>query len=228
VLSDRYVDSSVVYQGAARGLGEDHVAELNRWATEDLVPDLVVLLDVDPVEGLRRVGEQPDRLEAAGLPFHRAVAAGYRRQAEADPDRYLVLDASRPVEDLHTEVRDAVLARLRARTEPDVGAEPGLSAEPGAASGSSEAAPSTKGIATVPGSPVLPPDLHDPAAEADPAAGEPRPEEAREGDPEAAAAGGTAEDAEGVTDRTLALPVDEAMTTRPVRTDDVGDHERPR
>jgi dTMP kinase len=249
VLSDRYVDSSVVYQGAARGLGEDHVAELNRWATEDLVPDLVVLLDVDPVEGLRRVGEHPDRLEAAGLPFHRAVAAGYRRQAEADPDRYLVLDAGRPVEDLHTEVRDAVLARIRARTEPEVSAEPGVSGEPGETSGSADATPSTKGIATVPGSPVLPPDLHDPTADtrpadeagpadedgpADgdgPAAGARRTGEVREtraSDPAAAAAGGSAEDAEGSTDRTLALPVDEAMTTRPVRTDDVGEHERPR
>jgi dTMP kinase len=113
VLCDRFVDSSVVYQGAARGLGESHVAELNRWATDGVMPDLVILLDVDPVEGLRRVGDQQDRLESAGLPFHRSVAAAYRRRAEEDPDRYLVLDAGRPVEELHAAIRDAVLARLQ-------------------------------------------------------------------------------------------------------------------
>jgi dTMP kinase len=112
VLCDRFIDSSVVYQGAARGLGEDEVVQINRWATDDLRPDLVVLLDVDPVEGLRRVGEQPDRLEAAGLPFHRTVAAAYRRRAEADPDRYVVLDATRPEEALHAAIRDIVLEQL--------------------------------------------------------------------------------------------------------------------
>jgi dTMP kinase len=225
VLSDRFIDSSVVYQGAARGLGEDHVAELNRWATEDLVPDLVVLLDVDPIEGLRRVGEQPDRLEAAGLPFHRAVAAGYRRQAETDPDRYLVLDASRPVEDLHAQVRDAVLARLLARAEPEAASG---SSEVAAGSPSTEGAAATKGIATVPGSPVLPPDLHDPTAADGPAAGGPSTVGASEADPEAAPPGGAAESSEGVPDRTVSLPVDEAMTTRPVPTDDGGDRERRR
>jgi dTMP kinase len=242
VLCDRFVDSSVVYQGAARGLGERHVAELNRWATEDLLPDLVVLLDVDPVEGLRRVGEQPDRLEAAGLPFHRAVAAGYRRRAEADPDRYLVLDASRPVEDLHAEVREAVLARLRARRESDVGSDVG--ADPAQATGpmddgtgSSRAAPDLPpGTATTSGSPVLPPDLHDPAAagrrDAAGRAGEDGAGGATEvravdgpvDGPAGRSEGGT----DGVPDRTLSLPVDEATTTRPVRTDDVGDRERRR
>lgn len=114
VLSDRFVDSSIVYQGAGRGLGEEQVAELNRWATDGLVPDLVVLLDVDADEGLRRIGEQRDRLESAGSDFHRAVAEAYRRRAAEDPERYLVLDATRPVEELHAAVRDAVLARLPA------------------------------------------------------------------------------------------------------------------
>jgi dTMP kinase len=119
VLCDRYVDSSVVYQGAARALGEKAVSDLNAWATGDLRPDLVVLLDVDPTEGLRRVsdGGAPDRLEAAGLDFHRAVAEAYRRRAALDPDRYLVLDASRPVEQLHHIVRDAVLLRLADRRQ---------------------------------------------------------------------------------------------------------------
>jgi dTMP kinase len=115
VLCDRYVDSSIVYQGQGRQLGQRAVADLNAWATGGLRPDLVVLLDVDPAEGLRRASEQgsaPDRLEAAGLDFHRAVATAYRRLAEADPERYLVLDANRPVEQLHHDVRDAVLALL--------------------------------------------------------------------------------------------------------------------
>ncbi len=112
VLCDRYVDSSVVYQGMARGLGDLQIEELNRWGTADLQPDLVVLLDIDPVEGLRRAGTNPDRLESGGLPFHRDVNAAFRRRAKGDPARYLVLDASRPAEELQTEIREAVLARL--------------------------------------------------------------------------------------------------------------------
>lgn len=112
VLCDRYVDSSVVYQGVGRGLGEPQVAELNRWATAELVPDLVVVLDIDAAEGLRRRGEAPDRLEAAGADFHDVVNAAYRELATQDPARYLVLDASVPAEQLHATIRDVVMARL--------------------------------------------------------------------------------------------------------------------
>jgi len=110
VLCDRYVDSSVVYQGAGRGLGEERIAELNRWATAGVEPDLTVLLDVDPATGLQRVheGGEPDRLESAGLEFHRLVRSAYRRRAAAAPGRYLVLDASLPVERLHAAVRERV------------------------------------------------------------------------------------------------------------------------
>ncbi len=114
VLCDRYVDSSIAYQGAGRGLGEEAVAQLNRWATESLRPDLTVLLDIDPTAGLERaVGDGvPDRLEAAGLEFHREVRAAFHRRADLDPDRYLVLDATRPVEELHAKIRSAVLRRM--------------------------------------------------------------------------------------------------------------------
>jgi len=114
VLCDRYIDSSVVYQGAARGLGEERVAELNRWATGEVVPDLVVLLDVDPAAGLARAAGsgEPDRLESAGLSFHRAVRAAYRRRAAADPERYLVVDADQPVEAIHAQVRQKVTGLL--------------------------------------------------------------------------------------------------------------------
>lgn len=124
VLCDRYVDSSVAYQGAGRGLGETQIAELNGWATGGLRPDLVVLLDVEAAEGLRRATDATaaDRMESAGLPFHELVAAAYRRRAEDDPDRYLVLDASRPVEELHARIRDEVLGRLS--TPDGVVAEP--------------------------------------------------------------------------------------------------------
>ncbi|MFP4310665.1 MAG: dTMP kinase [Nitriliruptoraceae bacterium] len=110
VLCDRYIDSSVVYQGAGRALGEERIAELNRWATAGVEPDLVVLLDVDPATGLARAGQAgaPDRLETAGLEFHRLVRSAYRRRAVADPARYLVLDASQPVEHLHAAIRARV------------------------------------------------------------------------------------------------------------------------
>lgn len=108
VLCDRFVDSSVVYQGVARGLGPDQIVQLNRWATEALRPDLIVLLDVDPAEGLARAGGEPDRMESAGLEFHKRVNEAYRRRAEQDPDRYLVLDASQPVEEVHRLIRTRV------------------------------------------------------------------------------------------------------------------------
>jgi dTMP kinase len=122
VLCDRFVDSSIVYQGAARGLGEDRVEELNRWATTGLVPSLVVVLDIDPVDGLERaVGSgEADRLEAAGLDFHRTVRAAYHRRAATDPRRYLLLDATRPADELHAAILDRVMGVL-AGDGPDVG-----------------------------------------------------------------------------------------------------------
>ena len=114
VLCDRYIDSSVVYQGAARGLGEERIAELNRWATGGVVPDLVVLLDVDPAAGLARAAGDatPDRLESAGLIFHRAVRNAYRRRAAGDPARYLVVDAEQSVEAIHAIIRQKVTGLL--------------------------------------------------------------------------------------------------------------------
>ena len=112
VLCDRYVDSSVVYQGVARGLGAAQVAELNRWATGHLRPDLVVLLDVDARVGLDRLEGQGDRLEAAGIAFHEQVNDAFRHLAGRDPDRYLVIDATEPVEEIQQQVRQVVLPLL--------------------------------------------------------------------------------------------------------------------
>ena len=96
VVTDRYVDSSLAYQGAGRRLPLSDVADLNKWATGGLVPDLTILLDLAPVEGLGRRERSADRLEAEPLDFHQRVRAGFRALAEAEPQRYLVLDASRP------------------------------------------------------------------------------------------------------------------------------------
>ncbi len=92
VVSDRYVGSSLAYQGFGRGLPVDEVRRLSAWATRGLEPDLVVLLEVPPAVAASRVGDRPDRLEAAGEEFHRRVGAGYRALAAADPARWAVVD----------------------------------------------------------------------------------------------------------------------------------------
>jgi len=114
VLCDRFIDSSIVYQGAGRGLGEYRIEELNLWATGDVVADLIVLLDVSADEGLRRAGSGGghDRLEAAGEQFHTSVRDAYRRRADAEPHRWLLLDGSLPVDALHERIRDDVLQAL--------------------------------------------------------------------------------------------------------------------
>jgi dTMP kinase len=113
VLTDRYLDSTLAYQGAGRGLGAD-ARVVTSWATGGLVPDLTVLLDVDPEVGLARAGGRsaPDRLEQASADFHRAVRAGFLALARAEPERYLVLDATQPPEALADAVRAAVQSLL--------------------------------------------------------------------------------------------------------------------
>ena len=93
VICDRYLDSSVAYQGHGRDLGARHVRDLSLWATRDLLPDLTVLLDIDPVVGLSRVSD-PDRLEAEPLSYHQRVRDAFLVISSDEPDRYLVLDAT--------------------------------------------------------------------------------------------------------------------------------------
>lgn len=107
IISDRYLDSSVAYQGVARGLGAERVAELSLWATGGLVPDLTIVLDVDPALGLARV-VGPDRLESEPIEWHARVRQAFLDIATEHPDRYLVLDGSRPAEDLAVEIAVAV------------------------------------------------------------------------------------------------------------------------
>ena len=97
VVLDRYVDSSLAYQGAARGLGIDSIAEVNRFATGDLVPDMTLLLEIDPAEARRRTddrGDGRDRLESEDDSFFVEIAAAYRHLAEAEPARFRTLDAT--------------------------------------------------------------------------------------------------------------------------------------
>jgi len=109
VVTDRYVDSSVAYQGAGRDLAPAEVARLSRWATEGLVPDLTVLLDLPAADGLLRV-TAPDRLEAEPLAFHERVRERFLDLARRGGPRYLVVDA--------TGHPDEVAAAIRARLEP--------------------------------------------------------------------------------------------------------------
>jgi dTMP kinase len=105
VLTDRYIDSSIAYQGAGRALDPSDIARISAWATEDLLPDLTVVLDIDPVVGLSRFADAPDRLEAEPLAFHQAVRQGFLTLAAAQPDRYLVVDAALAPERVQTEIR---------------------------------------------------------------------------------------------------------------------------
>ncbi|MFH8472598.1 dTMP kinase [Streptomyces sp. NPDC018000] len=105
VISDRYIDSSVAYQGAGRDLSPTEIARISRWATSGLVPHLTVLLDVDPETARERFTEAPDRLESEPPEFHARVRSGFLTLAAADPSRYLVVDAGQDPESITTVVR---------------------------------------------------------------------------------------------------------------------------
>ncbi|OXY93693.1 dTMP kinase [Streptomyces diastatochromogenes] len=124
VISDRYIDSSVAYQGAGRDLSPTEIARINRWATDGLVPHLTVLLDVSPEAARERFTEAPDRLESEPAEFHARVRAGFLTLAASDPGRYLVVDAGQEPEAVTTVIRhrlDTVLplseAEVKAQEE---------------------------------------------------------------------------------------------------------------
>lgn len=114
VVCDRYVGSSIAYQGHGRGLPVEEIAALSAFAVDGLVPDLVVLLEVPPEVAAQRLAGTgaPDRMESAGDAFHRRVDDGYRALAGADPDRWVVLDGSGTVDEVAALVAAAVEARL--------------------------------------------------------------------------------------------------------------------
>jgi dTMP kinase len=107
VVCDRYLDSSLAYQGVARRLGVDRVLELN-IAVADLMPDRTFVLLVDRETAAKRAGSSPDRMEQEDGAFHAAVADGYRELAERFPVRIVVLDGSQPMWDLAARIREAL------------------------------------------------------------------------------------------------------------------------
>lgn len=109
VVSDRFLDSSLAYQGGARGLGIDEVEGVNRFATGGLVPDLTFLLELDTATAARRTGER-DRFEDEGTELQQAVLEAYERLVAADPGRWRRLDATRSPEQVHSEVLAEVQA----------------------------------------------------------------------------------------------------------------------
>jgi dTMP kinase len=111
VITDRYVDSMLAYQGTGRALDLDEVEEVARWATHDLRPHLTVVLDLEPEHGLGRF-EERDRIEGESVEFHQRVREGFARMAKADPDHYLVLDARADVDEIAEQVRAAVTPLL--------------------------------------------------------------------------------------------------------------------
>ncbi len=112
VVTDRYVDSSLAYQGAGRRLPVREIANLNRWATGGLSPDLTILLDLSPLAGLGRRERSADRLEAEPADFHQRVRAGFLALADAEPERYLVLDATRSAAEISREIHDRIREML--------------------------------------------------------------------------------------------------------------------
>lgn len=110
VISDRYVDSSLAYQGLARGLGIDDVLALNLRVTGGLLPDRTFLLLVDPELSARRLGDAPDRIEREGHEFRLRVDNGYRLLAELFPERVVAVDGARPAEEVAERVRSELAA----------------------------------------------------------------------------------------------------------------------
>jgi dTMP kinase len=104
VISDRYLDSSIAYQSGGRGLAIGDVRRLSTWATGALIPDLTVVLDIDPQVGLARRGGPADRLESEELSFHHRVRHTFLELAEHDRSRYVVIDATRPADTIHAEL----------------------------------------------------------------------------------------------------------------------------
>ena len=115
VISDRFVDSSLVYQGMARGLGVDAVYEVNKQAIGKYMPDVTFMLDLPAEVGISRKKDQKelDRMEMESLDFHRKVAEGYRKLADKFPERIETIDATLPIENISDLIKDRVRAILK-------------------------------------------------------------------------------------------------------------------
>lgn len=117
VLCDRYLDSSLAYQGGARGLGIENVLNVNLFATEGTFPDLTLLFDIEPSLGLARIaanaGREVNRLDLEAMSFHEGVRKTFKELAERFPDRYIVLDASKSLEEVLEDAYKAIKERMR-------------------------------------------------------------------------------------------------------------------
>lgn len=112
VIADRFIDSSLAYQGAARGLGLEAVGSVNRWAAGELLPELTVLVSISPEVAAARGAEENDRFEDEGLELQRTVAAAYAELAAAAPDRFAVVDGAGSVEEVAIRVRQVIAERI--------------------------------------------------------------------------------------------------------------------
>ena len=116
VICDRYLDSSLAYQGGARGLGVDNILNVNLFATENTYPDLTLLFDIKPELGLERIAKNADRevnrLDLEKIDFHNKVRQTFLDLSKRYPDRYVVIDASKSIEEVQKATMDAILARL--------------------------------------------------------------------------------------------------------------------
>ena len=115
VICDRYLDSSLAYQGGARGLGVDNVLNINMFATEGTFPDLTLLFDIEPEIGLARIAananREVNRLDLEKLEFHKTVRNTFLELAKRYPERYIIIDASKAREDVAKDTLDAILSR---------------------------------------------------------------------------------------------------------------------
>lgn len=112
VLADRYIDSSLAYQGAARSLGVDEIRSLSMWATQSLDPTLTFLLDLPPEVGARRRTDAPDRMERESMDFHERVRHEYLRLADAEPERIIVIDGVGTPDEVFSEIRGVLEERF--------------------------------------------------------------------------------------------------------------------
>jgi len=113
VVTDRFAGSSIAYQGHGRGLPVSEIRDLSLWATGGVWPDLIVLLDVPEAEADRRLGSSRDRMESEPASFHAAVMEGFRAQAAAEPDRWVVIDGTPSIEEVSAAVFAVVAERLQ-------------------------------------------------------------------------------------------------------------------
>ena len=123
VVSDRFIDSSLAYQGLARGLGLEEIYDISEWATGGILPDLVLYLKLDPGTGLRRSEGSPDRIEREHGDFHERVAGAYHELAERYPERFVVIDAGRAPAGVHQDVVKAIEERWSGEVVPFLGAD---------------------------------------------------------------------------------------------------------